>query len=143
MGRLGGWLGAPWVIRIIEGQTEGTKEAAKISMEYWLVPKTNFSGREMPAEMVENLVDPEELKKQMDRGAETWDLTHAFVVDLVCPRNLLGQNVRKIEFFASSFKKTSLTGKDRLRIADGTAENEGQAKSRKLAAILRMANFVK
>lgn len=120
------------VLRILATNRMTHESAAKFSVEFWLVPRSNLSDTP-PQQVLDNIISEQELVDNYALPAD-FDFSSVWVVDMICPRSLLGPRVRKMGF------EESLRGKmtDTIPLsetayasaeasADGSALGGGQA----------------
>ena len=108
------------VLRILATNQITHESAAKFSVEFWLVPRSNFSAPP-PQQVVDNTISEAELADNYAMPAD-FDFSSVWVVDMMCPRNLLGPRVRKMSFEESLRRKMTDANPASERAADSAPD---------------------
>ena len=83
------------MLAIINGAKLQHQKSARLSQEFWVVPKSTVSGE--PDWLTQWRVEPEDLREQYN-VPEDYDLSNVWVLDGGCPRAVLGKGVKRISF---------------------------------------------
>ena len=86
------------VLALIERQRLSLDSSCSLGAEYFVVPKANFANAdEMPEVIARNIVTPNTLATFELPVGGTLDVGLNYVVDMCCPREILGRGVKTIK----------------------------------------------